>query len=187
MERVSPMGDAFAADRIAGGGAWYALYQAVKETNPDLTTQQYDRAWQKLFTDLSRNGGRLERFLVLDDARLASLGADGRIGRHWTTDGSELLVEALYVPDEADDRWDVYLVSGSVTDPDMIDWPLTLKMRVDLPWENEVVLKDDAAVRIHAVHLYREAERRPVTRVRRDLEGVTLRATVPPDPGPTPP
>jgi len=178
MAGVSPMGNVFAADRIAGGGAWYALYLAVREMKPDLTTREFDDAWERLFTDLSRTSGRLERYLFLDGDRLATLGSEGSIGRHWTTDGSVMQLDALYVPDEADDSWCVYLVTGTVDDPDMIDWPQTLKMRIDLPWENEVVLRDDAEVRIGSVHLYDETERRPVTRVRRDLEGTVLRASV---------
>lgn len=176
MTDVSPMGNEFATDRIAGGGAWYALYLAVKELKPNLSAKDFDQAWEKLFADLSRTRGRLERFLFLDADRLASLGSDGTIGRHWTTDGSELHVDSLYMPDEADHDWSVYLAVGTIDDPGMIDWPQTLKMRIDLPWENEVILKDDAEIRMDAIFLYDEPAGRPVTRVRRDLEGTSLRA-----------
>jgi len=186
MDGGSPMGTAFAVDRIAERGSWAALYASVRERNPDASEEAFDGAWQKLFADLSRCRGRLERFLILDDARLASLGCDGTIGRHWSTDGSELYVDALYVPDEADDSWNTYLVTGSIPSPDAIDWVETLRMRIDLPWENEVVLREEADVRINAICLYLESQRAPVTRVRTDLEGTTLRAAVPADAAPCP-
>lgn len=128
--------------------------------------------------ELARTAGMVRRYLYLDPARLAALGDSGALGRHWTTDASDMSFDALLVPPEADANWALYEVAGYIDGAWAVDIEATLRQRDELPWEREVVLREDAVVAVGAIRRVDQQTRALFEFVRRDLHGRSLRALV---------
>lgn len=124
-------------------------------------------------------GGRpLLRYVCLDAGGLARLGEEG-LGLHWTSDASDMSLDALRIPLEADDTWRMYEIAALPKDPSDVDWPATVAARLSIPWEREIVLKKEAVVSVVSIAEIDELDaehRRHIRHVRADLTSASIPA-----------
>lgn len=129
-----------------------------------------------VLTEIQVLKGWVTRYVILDAAGLAAFGENGHLGRHWTSDGRDMSLDALLVPDDADERWRFYEMSGRINGPQAVDWASTVVARISIPWEREVTLRSDATIEFGRMWMIDERSRRRLDRIRPDLIGRTFRA-----------
>lgn len=87
----------------------------------------------------------------------AMIDVDRLPGQSWTTDFSELSVDALHADNDAGNDWvDVILVADIASDD--IDWKKTNALRTDLPWEWEIALLPHARLDGLRIHRFRRSD-----------------------------
>jgi hypothetical protein len=116
-------------------------------------------------------GGDAFRFLCLPPGGIDDLDPLNGLGKHWTEDFSAPYAEVLNVPWYADDTWGFVVLRAEISLPD-VDLAETLSVRSALPWEKEVVLRDEATVTLKSVHRWDAAACRMAERLRPDIDGV---------------
>jgi len=155
------------------------IFEQVAALSPGLGRDEFDALARGVTADLRNHSNVIRRYLFLDRARLATLGDEGALGRHWTVDASDMSLDALLVPPEADSTWKVYEVEAWIDGVLPVDLVATIATRRDLPWEREIVLLPEAEVTVRSVRVFDEAERRPTFHTRQDLVGRRLHAAAP--------
>lgn len=120
--------------------------------------------------------GWLTRYVILDADGVAAIGEAGHLGRHWTSDGSDMSLDALLVPDHADERWHFHEMTGRISGAEAVDWTATVLARLSIPWEREITLRRDAEIELGGVWVIDEQSRCRQERVRPDLIGHAFRA-----------
>lgn len=142
---------------------------AVRRARPGTRPEEYETTFTRLRADLLGHNGQLQRYLVLDDVLLETLGEQGRLGRHWTTLDSGMPLSSLDVPSEADDTWSTVRIVARLDGHDGVDWKGSVLRRLNAPEEREVLLTDVAELVV--VRVDRIGRDDATETVRRDLTG----------------
>lgn len=118
----------------------------------------------------------IRRILILP-SRLAPIDESRLVSSSWTEDESDLSVDALLVPDEADSTWVDVMVEARVDGAD-VDWAASEACRRQLPWEREILLLPMATVFIQAVYTLEAGSARRATKIDgHPLEGKAIAGT----------
>lgn len=131
----------------------------------------------EMLTRAFSSGREVFRFLCLPPGGVEDFDPESGAGVCWTDDFSAPYPEVLNVPEEADDSWGFYLLSADIRYDD-IDLPETLSVRSALPWEKEIVLREDAVITLKDVREWDSVTNRPGNPVRSDLKRVVCPSTL---------